>query len=195
MHLYKVLNTDGTPHNGGVGQWSLPTQREDGAWQPGDWMPPIEGRLRPCANGYHVCRIDQLLKWIGPAIYLVEVRGDVIVEDDKIIAREARLVRPMHWDECAARLFACACAERVLSIFERICPGDGRPHKAIQASRQYALGEISMAELDAARTAAWDAACAAAWVAVRDAAWDAACDAEQRWQYRQLWCYLWGYLP
>jgi hypothetical protein len=80
-----------------------------------------------------------------------------------------------------ARLFACDCAERVLPVFERECPGDVRPREAIAVARRYAAGAASEAEMaaarDAAGAAAWaaarDAAWAAAWAAARDAAWAA----------------------
>ena len=62
--LFKVLNEDGTPYHGGAGQWSLPVRNDDGSWTPGDWMPPIEGDLEPCANGYHGYREgDLVMAW------------------------------------------------------------------------------------------------------------------------------------
>jgi hypothetical protein len=71
------------------------------------------------------------------------------------------------------RLFACDCAEHVLSYFERFQPLDTRPRKAIGVARQYALGKASPEELDAARAdaegAAWDAG-EMAWDAAKSAA-------------------------
>ena len=76
--------------------------------------------------------------------------------------------------EVFSRLLACDYAEHVLHIFEAQCPGDDRPHKAIEVARRYARGEAMEEALAAARAAAWDAAWAAAWDAARDAAWAAA---------------------
>ena len=71
--------------------------------------------------------------------------------------------------------FACRCAEYALSFVES---PDPRSIAAIEAKRKWLRGEITDAELYAARVAAQDAACAAAWAAARvaacDAAWDAA---------------------
>ena len=73
------------------------------------------------------------------------------------------------------RLFACDCAERVISIFESKYPEDNRPRKAIETSRLFAEGKATKQALDAAGDAAW-----AAWAArdaagaARAAAWDAA---------------------
>jgi hypothetical protein len=188
--LFKVLNEDGSCFHGGQGKWSLP---QDG--HPGDWMPLIEGELVPCQHGYHLCRGDDLLEWLGPVIYEAEYRGDRVDADDKIVVREARLLRRLEtWTDRTARLFTCDCVERVLYIYEGVFPGDERPRVAIETSRRYAEGEATEGELAAAWAAAngaardaWAAEAAiwttaeaaarsaawAAWDAARPAAWDA----------------------
>ena len=194
--LFKVLNDDGTCCNGGNGSWSLPTKNPDGTWTPGEWMPAIEGDLEPCSHGYHLAREQDLLSWIGPAIFEAEYRGEMIEAGDKVVVREARLLRRLGWNERTARLFACDCAERVVHLCD-----DPRPRRAIDVARRYAGGEATAEELVAARAAAWDAAWDAARAAAsdaartaaraaRDAAWDAAWDAEQKWQAARLMEYL-----
>ena len=176
MELYKVLDEDRMPCKGGHGQW-LPA---------GEWMPPVEGPLVACGNGYHVCRIDQLLSWLGPTVWLVEVRGDVLIEPAKCVARQAMLGRRLTWDARIARHFACDCAERALGRLET---PDERSVNAIAVARRYADGQATDHELAAAwaaasyaaRDAARDAARAAARDAARDAAWDA-----QRKHFRSL---------
>ena len=75
MKYYKVTGEDGTPCNGGSGQYHLPTKRKDGTWKPGKWMPAVKGELELCANGYHLCRPQDLPEWINlrmekqPGIY------------------------------------------------------------------------------------------------------------------------------
>ena len=170
--LFKVLNKNGSPIYG-TGTWSL---AKDG--QPGKWMPPIKGALAPCANGYHLCREHDLIHWLGPTIYEAEHRGDRVDDADKVVVREARLLRKVEaWTETAARLFACDCAERVLHIYEKQYPNDKRPRRAIEIARQFAAGHASRSELAAAWAAAWAAARAAAWAAAGAAAWAAARDA------------------
>ena len=165
--IYKVLNDDGTPCHGGSGKWDLD----------GGWMPRIDG-IEPCERGYHLCDGGlQLVEWVGPSIWEAEWRGDRIDAGDKLVVSEARLVRKLAtWNDRTARLFACDCAERVLSIFEDKYPGDSRPRTAIEVSRRFAVGDASRASLDAAGAAAGDAARDAAYAA-RDAALDAARDA------------------
>ena len=41
-------------------------------------------------------------------------------------------------------LWAAACAERVLSLFERAVPDDAWPRQAIDAARSWACGELPM---------------------------------------------------
>ena len=162
--LYKVLGLDGSARIG-KGKWLLPRGS-----RPGEWMPPIEGELVACKCGYHLCRRADLIHWIGPAIYEAEYRGERIETDDKIVVREARLVRTIEtWNEKTARLFACDCAERALKHYERKYPNDDRPRKAIEIARRFARGEATKKELLAA---AYDAAYANA--AAYDAAYDAA---------------------
>jgi hypothetical protein len=170
---YKVLNEDGTSCHGGQCTWSLPTQNDDGTWTPGEWMPAIKGALEPCENGYHLCRGSDLLDWLGPVICEAEYCGEMVEAVDKIVVREARLLRRLNWDERVARLLACDCAEHVLHVFETARPHDPRPRQTIEVSRRYANGEATDEQLTAARAAAWDAVVAAR-AAARAAAWAAA---------------------
>ena len=191
--LYKVLDTDGRPFHGGTGTWHLPKGS-----RPGKWMPAIPDPI-PCVRGYHVCDGPaDVLHWLGPVIYEVEVRGTQIRHDCKTVAEQARLVRRVDgWNERTAWMFAADCAEAVLPIFERERPEDDRPRKAIEAARAYARGEIGDAAKAAAGAAAWDAAGAADWAAGWDAGaagWDAAGAAARAAQADLLGRYLTGEL-
>ena len=180
MKFYKVLNSDGSCFWGGRGKWFLPRGK-----RPGKWMPLIEGTLSACSNGYHVLTLEQLSGWLGPSIFEVEVKGDGIPQPDKHVYPQARLIRKLDkWNDRAARIYACDCAEHVLGLFEKGYPADKRPRKAIEMARLFAEGKASKEDLAAARAAAraaaWDAAGDAAWAAraaARDAAWAAARDA------------------
>ena len=55
-------------------------------------------------------------------------------------------------------LWAAACAEHVLHLFESVQPSDPRPRQAIEQTRAWARGEIKMSQ---ARTAAGGAQAAA----------------------------------
>ena len=201
MRYYKVLTEDGRGTYSDQ-PWNLPQNGK-----PGKWMPYIKGDLVVCEIGYHGCSDRQLVRWLGSAIYEMEFKGEVIDHGDKVLGRQARLVRRLDtWTEKSARLFAADCAEHVLPIFEKKQPNDDRPRKAVEAARQFASGEIDRrawdaawdaaraAARDAARAATGDAAAAAAgaaaWAAARDAAgaaaWAAAWAAERSAQDRKL---------
>ena len=182
--LFKVLGADGKPFHGGKGFWNLPANGE-----PGEWMPPIQGELVPCKNGYHLCREQDLLRWLGPTIWAAEYRGERIDDDEKVVVREARLIRQYTpWNERTARLFACDCAERIVHF----CGDDDRPRNAIEVARRYANGKATDEELAAARAAAWAAAGAAAWAAAWDAAWAAARAAARDAARDAAWAAAWA---
>ncbi len=172
MKLYKLLDAKGRPCNGGKGQWFLPKGN-----RPGKWMPFIEN-LIPCQSGYHLCRQKDLLGWLNETIWVAEARGGRVLCDNKVVVRQARLVKKLDWNDQTARLFACDCARRVLHIYEKQHPKDSRPRKCIDVAEQFARGNANRSDLAAARAAAWAAARGAAgdaaWAAARAAAWAAA---------------------
>ena len=91
------------------------------------------------------------------------------------------------------RLYACACAERVLPLFESKYPDNKCPRQAIEIARKFANGEVTKEELSSACAAAWGAAAGAAdflagatWAAVGSAwaagaTWAAARAARAAW--------------
>jgi hypothetical protein len=120
------------------------------------------GRLARWAGACHES-YDRLAAHLGPDYGLdtpigLDVVLDVLGLDDCLWALHC--VRPE--DEAErdrlARAFACDCAERVLSTFERERPDDMRPRAAIAVARRFAAGEATPRELDAAGDAAGDAA-------------------------------------
>ena len=161
--LYKILDENGEPTNGGIGKYNLPTKNEDGTWTPGDWMPEIEGELVACKNCYHLCRAGDLLGRLGPRVFAAEYRGKRIDDNDKIVVRQVRLLSEYeNWNERTARLFACWCVRQVWHLLI-----DERSKNAIIIAEKFANGEATKEELAAASAAAGAAraAGAAAWAA------------------------------
>ena len=176
MTYYKVLAADGvSPRHGGSGKWFVPKGE-----RVGKWMPAIRD-ISPCSRGYHFVTLEQLPRWIGPTLYEVEVRGQIIHESDKSVAEQARLVRRIEtWNDKTLRLYAADCAERVVSLYEKDYPTDTRPRKAIQAARDFANGKITAEELNAAYAAAYAAYAAYAAADAADANADADAAANAR---------------
>jgi immunity protein 5 of polymorphic toxin system len=73
-------------------------------------------------------------------------------------------------DHRSLALWAADCAEHVLGVFEKTCPDDDRPRKAVEAARAWARGEITVGIARKAALAAHDAARHTADPAARAAA-------------------------
>src|SRR3990167_669300 len=138
--LYKVLNADGSVFHGGSGVWFLPNSR------PGKWMPVLDAdKLVACEYGYHLCRHDDLVAWLGPAIFVAEYRGKRIDNPDKIIVQQARLISKLEtWNDRTARLFACDCADRALELVEE---PDPRSIECVRVARIYAMDKATREQL------------------------------------------------
>lgn len=160
LALYKTLNRDRSPCLGGKTGWP----------PPGEWC-RVEGRLVPRKNGLHVCWGGQLVYWLGPVIWEVEVDGERIDQWDKIVVRAARLIRPVEtWNEQVARHFAVDCASRALRLWEDEYPDDDSLRRAVSTARRYADGHASADALYRAGKLATYAARRARWAPLQDAA-------------------------
>ena len=215
MRYFAVSDVDGRFLDGQELSWPLPEGEG-----PGQWLPTVERDLVTYENGYEVYTPKQLLQYLGPAIWEVEVRGELLETGKVTMVREARIIAPTHWNERTARLFACDCADRALKGERKAGRKlDERSSDAVQVARHCAEGQATEQELIAARDAAWDvfdrsnagveaaARCAfdacdvcdarsAMWHVAEDAAWAdtgvATWEAELRWQAKRLEEYLDG---
>ena len=73
-------------------------------------------------------------------------------------------------DHRALATWAAECAERVLALFEEAQPGDKRVRAAMHAARNWAKGNLSVAEARKAALAAYEAARMAQSDVAREAA-------------------------
>lgn len=103
VKLYKVLTDDGHSPYVKTYAWSLPTQREDGSWEPGAWHeePPSVFDER---KGLHVTpRPERYAYLCGMKfrVYECEAEGyrEDIADDDHVVALRVRLLRPVSMDE------------------------------------------------------------------------------------------------
>jgi hypothetical protein len=132
----------------------------------------VDGRIKLCERGLHasVRAIDALQYAPGPICCRVRMGGEIIHDDDKLVASE----RTALWMFDATNVLhemACISATTALLIEE---VNDPRCWAAIEAKRAWLRGELDDAGLAAARAAAWSAAKAAAWDAAGAAAREAA---------------------
>ena len=109
--------------------YPLPTKS-----RPGKWTPSVAD-LKLCQSGYHVVNAINILLFISVELYLVEVKGRVIVDTNKSTHESVRLTKKLAWNKDVAVMFAADCAEHVLHLFESKYPNDSRPRLAIEAAR------------------------------------------------------------
>ena len=108
MTAYKFLAEDGTGRFSRFA-WPLPSGRL--RRRPGDW---VEAEVDPCRSGVHACRVMDLPYWIAPALYEIELDGEVRAEPIKVIAPRGRLVRRVRgWNDRTRTEYARRCIERM----------------------------------------------------------------------------------
>lgn len=142
-----------------------------GAWVPVcarlTWLPPKPQRQ---AFG-QLDRVQRRvwIAWIAGTNRPKPCHGRLIRRDTWPMRRPggARLDRREHR---AFVLWAADCAEHVLQAFERQCPHDARPRRALEVARAWAHGEVALADAREAAFAAHAAARAVDHPAARAAA-------------------------
>ena len=151
----------------------------DGEWLEYDGPMP----LIMCERGLHASLhpFDGLRYAPGPILCRVEVGGEIVQGEDKVVATRRRIIRRVDATDLC-RAFARRCALDVAHMWK--CPPVVREYletgreKLRAAARDAARYSARAAAGDAARYAAWYAAWAAAgdaaWAAARAAAWAAA---------------------
>lgn len=143
----------------------------------GEWL-EHDGPVILCESGLHAseCPFDALQYAPGGTLCLVELDGEIVSGDDKLVASRRRIVKRID-AEPLIREFARWCALQVIEHWD-----------APEVVRRYLeSGDESLraAARDAARGAAWAAERAAAWAAASAAAW-AAASAAQRERFRKM---------
>jgi hypothetical protein len=80
-------------------------------WRPGEWVDA--GGADPCRIGVHACRAADLPYWLGRELWEVELDGDVVEQERKVVASRGRLTRRIDaWNDTAAADFRHACVVR-----------------------------------------------------------------------------------
>jgi hypothetical protein len=80
-------------------------------WRPNIWV-EAEG-AQPCRHGVHACRPKHLPMWLGAELWEIELGGDIIEGERKVVAQRGRLTRPIEqWTPELAGEFGRFCARR-----------------------------------------------------------------------------------
>jgi hypothetical protein len=80
-------------------------------WTVGEWVDA--GGVDPCLEGIHACHVDHLPVWLGRELWEIELDGDVVEQERKLVAPRGRLTRRIDsWNELVADEFGRFCARR-----------------------------------------------------------------------------------
>lgn len=81
------------------------------SWATGRWTDAEA--VDPCRSGIHACRVRDLPIWLDDELWEIELDGEVIECERKIVASRGRLTqRVEHWTPEVAREFGRFCARR-----------------------------------------------------------------------------------
>lgn len=160
---YKFLDRHGCTLFRAV-RWPLP--QGDG---PGPWLEAAAAR--PCREGIHACRPQDLAYWVQHELWEIELDGDVVEAERKVVARRGRLVRRLDaWAEHVGKDFGAWCAwrarEQAIAILERT----GDQDWARELGQAATLGELREVGRRAAAALDGDSAPGSAAALAADAA-------------------------
>jgi hypothetical protein len=80
-------------------------------WPVDEWV--HAEHVDPCRGGIHACRVRHLPIWMGAELWQIELEGEVVEQDRKLVAAGGRLVqRVPGWNEELLASFGRFCAER-----------------------------------------------------------------------------------
>ena len=100
MRAYKFLTAEGHGVLSGFA-WPLPNG------SPGEW---VTAEVELCRSGVHACRPADLSYWLAPALYEIELQGEVTEVGMKVVAPRGRLVRRIDgWNDDTREAYSQMC--------------------------------------------------------------------------------------
>jgi hypothetical protein len=118
-------------------------------WPAGEWVDA--DAADPCRRGIHACRVQDLPFWLGKELWEIELDGDVVVQQRKVVAPRGRLVRRIgEWNRASLNEFGLDVLRRTRRRFGAVA-GVGGYVGDIQ--RHVETGRVPLAAFAAARAA------------------------------------------
>jgi len=83
-------------------------------WPVGQW---VEAEIDPCRSGVHACRLSDLPYWLGPALYEIELDGEIVEQGLKVVAPRGRLTRRIDaWSDETREEYSQMCIARAAEL-------------------------------------------------------------------------------
>ena len=80
-------------------------------WEPDRWV-EVDA-LDLCLRGIHACRVRDLPIWLDAELWEIELDGDILEQDRKLVAARGRLTQRIEaWTPSLAQRFGASCARR-----------------------------------------------------------------------------------
>jgi hypothetical protein len=118
-------------------------------WRVGEWVDAE--RVEPCRSGVHACRVADLPYWLARELWEIELDGDVVEQERKVVAQRGRLVRRRdEWDDDARDAFVSDVFRRARSRFGSVPVLSGYVY---DIERFRADGRVGLSAFAAARAA------------------------------------------
>ena len=138
------------------------------AWPVAEWVEAE--RVDPCRTGIHALRLRDLPYWLGPQLWEIELEGEIVEQERKLVAQRGRLIRRRdEWNRELLDAFAGDCLWRTRRKFGSVPILSGY---AADIERYRAQGRIGLAAFAAARAAELGGGpCAYERERLRQAAW------------------------
>lgn len=118
-------------------------------WPVGEWVDA--GTVEPCRSGIHGLRVRDLPYWLGPQLWEIELDGEIVEQERKLVARRGRLTRRLEkWNRGLLDAFAADCLARTRRVFGSVPVLSGF---VADIERFRASGRVGLAAFAAARAA------------------------------------------
>ena len=136
MRAYKFLDAQGVTVISGT-PWPLPSGDEPGPW--------VEApSVRPCHEGIHACRVEELAYWLSDELWEIELDGEIRAAQHKVVARRGRLVRRLDaWSGGVAAELSTWCAWRTRDAAVDLLNDVGESSWAEQFAQAESLRDVA----------------------------------------------------
>lgn len=118
-------------------------------WPVDEWVEA--SAVDPCRRGIHACRLRDLPFWLSAELWKIELDGDVVEHERKVVAPRGRLVRRLDaWNRELVESFGWDCHARTKVRFGSIPDLSGF---VVDIERFLSTGRVPLAAFAAARAA------------------------------------------